>query len=107
MSKAVFYLCCKYVVFYCYFQFLKAMMPYTAEQYLVIFHLVLFFFVKLALCRIFNLFACFLQIDNKMNKSKHLSNKFFSSALAVLFSAKLFLKSNFFATKLDMFKFYA
>ena len=27
--------------------------------------------------------------------------------MAVLFSAKLFLKSNFFAAKLDMFKFYA
>ena len=63
MSKTVFYICCKYIVFYCYFQFLKAMLPYTAEQYLVIFHFVLFFcfffFVKLALCRIFNLYVFF------------------------------------------------
>ena len=43
--------------------FLKAIMPYTAEQQLVNTDLFCFF-VKLALCRASNRFACYLQIDN-------------------------------------------
>ena len=42
-----------------------------------------------------------------MTKLKRLSIQRFTAASAILFSAKLFLKSSFSAPKLDIFKFYA